>query len=186
MRRRTKRLSGRLIAPLVLLTAGTGTLTAQDARASDVASPESIVTALYETVQRPPGGRYQWDRLRSLVLPGAWFLPNTEQTDGVARVMSVDDFIAWVDEQTVVGGPDDRGFQEEEIAKTTHRYGDIAQVFSTYQKHYWNDARILGRGINSIQLVWREGRWWVVTVIWDEETGAGPIPGPYLPAARSP
>lgn len=169
------------ILSFVLLAGSPDASAAQAARASDVTSPEAIVTALYETVQRPPGGRYQWDRLRSLVLPQAWFVPNTEQTGGTFRMMTVEEFISWVDGQTTIGGPSDKGFQEEEVFKSVERYGDIAQVFSTYQKHFWNDDQILGRGINSIQLVWREGRWWVVSVIWDEENGGGPIPPRYLP-----
>jgi hypothetical protein len=169
-----------LLLPVAFLAGSPGASAAQAARASDVASPEAIVAAMYETVQRPPGGRYQWDRLRSLVLPQARLIPNTEQTGGTFRVMTVEDFIAWVDENTTIGGPDDKGFQEEEISKSVERYGDIAQVFSTYQKHFWEDAQILGRGINSIQLVWRDGRWWIVSVVWDEENGGGPIPPRYL------
>ncbi len=38
---------------------------------------------------------------------------------------------------TVGGGENDRGFQEEEIARRVVRYGDVAHVLSTYQKHYW-------------------------------------------------
>lgn len=32
-----------------------------------------------------------------------------------------------------------------------------------------------------ITLVWNEGRWWVASIAWDEEVGAGPIPDTYLP-----
>jgi hypothetical protein len=43
---------------------------------------------------------------------------------------------------------------------------------------------VLGRGINSIQMVRKDGRWWITSIIWDEETGAGPVPAKYLPAKR--
>ena len=98
--------------------------------------------------------------------------PNTEQTAGKPRTMSVEDFISWIASHTVVGGENDRGFQEEEIARPVVRYGDVAHVLNTYQKHYWGDTRILGRGINSIQLVFSDGRWWILSVAWDEESGA--------------
>ena len=64
------------------------------------------------------------------------------------------------------------------------QYGDIAHVMSTYEKHRWGDTTVAGRGINSIQLVRKDNRWWVTSIIWDEETGAGPVPAKYLPARR--
>ena len=151
------------------------------ARPADVASPAAIVTALYESVQRAPGATFPWERFRSLFIPNATLIPNLEQTGGTPRVLDVQGFIDWVDANSTIGGQDDKGFAEEEIANVTERYGDIAHVFSTYQKHFWGDTTILGRGINAIQLLQRDGRWWVVSVVWDEETGAGPIPARYLP-----
>ena len=118
--------------------------------------------------------------MRTLFHPEARLLPNTEQTGGEPRTLSVEDFISWVDSQTVIGGESDRGFQEEQIARRVVKYGDVAHVLSTYQKHYWGETRILGRGINSIQLVLSAGRWWIFGLVWDEEAGAGPIPDEFL------
>lgn len=150
-------------------------------RPEDVASPEAAILAAYASIARAPGEDYDWDRFRSLHLPGALLLPNTEQTDGQPRVLSVQDFIDWIDGVTTVGGEGDQGFAEEQVHITLQRYGDIAQAMSTYQKHFWGDDEILGRGINSFNLVFREGRWWIVSIVWDEENGAGPIPADYLP-----
>jgi hypothetical protein len=166
-----------LVAPLLTASAQAQTNAAVPA---DVASPEAIVLALYETVQREPGENYDWPRMRTLFLPTAAMIPAVEQTGGEFRVLTVQDFVDWIDAGTVVGGANDRGFQEEQIAQRVERFGDIAQVFSTYQKHFWGDSNILGRGINSIQLVNKDGRWWIVSVIWDEERGAGPLPARYL------
>lgn len=148
---------------------------------ADVASPEAIVEALYASINRAPGENFDWDRMRSLYIPEATMIPSLEQTGGEFRVLTVEDFIEWVDEGTVVGGPNDRGFLEEGVANRIERYGDIAQVFSTYQKRFWDEEEILGRGVNAIQLVNYDDRWWVVSVVWDEEVGAGPLPERYLP-----
>ncbi len=154
---------------------------AQEAAPEDVASPEAIVAATYESIQRAPGENYDWPRFRSLFIPEARLIPNKEQTGGQFRVLSPQDFIDWADSATTIGGPNDRGFSESEIHSKVERYGDIAHVFSTYQKHFWNDERVLGRGINTFQLVYHADRWWVVGIVWDEPTGAGPIPDQYLP-----
>ena len=153
------------------------------AAAEDVATPEAIVTAAYDALARAPGAPFQWDRFRSLLLDDATLIPNTEQNGGAFRAFSPEAWIesidAWYAEHVPIGSPQDRGFQEEAVHTVVHRYGDVAQAFSTYQKHFWEDDRILGRGINSFQLVQHDGRWWIVSIVWDEETGAGPIPGQY-------
>jgi hypothetical protein len=108
-------------------------------------------------------------------------IPSTEQQEGRFVFLSVDDFTEWADGVSDIGGPEDQGFAEEEITRRVERFGDVAQVFSTYQAHLWDDEEILARGINAITLVWNEGRWWVASIAWDEEVGAGPIPDNYLP-----
>lgn len=170
-----------MLRPLVLLALlVAGTAAAQpDPRPADVASPEAIVAAAYETIQRAPGEPFDWERFESLYLPEARLIPNTEQTGGTFTVYTPAEFAAMVDAHTTIGGPNDRGFAEEEIYHVVHRYGDIAHVFSTYQKHFWDDE-ILGRGINSFQLVFHDDRWWIAGAVWDEESGAGPLPPAYL------
>ncbi|MDX1545953.1 MAG: hypothetical protein R3247_03145 [Rhodothermales bacterium] len=172
-----------LVAMLFFLSLPADTR-AQDAAPDDVASPEAIVTAAYAALVRAPGEPFQWDRFRTLFLPEATLIPNTEQTGGVFRVHSPESFIEWIDgwyaEHAPIGGPDDKGFAEEAIHNEVRRYGDVAQVFSTYQKRFFDDDTVLGRGINSFQLVRRDGRWWIVSIVWDEENGAGPIPEEFL------
>ena len=156
-----------------------------DPQPEDVANIDAIVAATYAAISHAPGEYFQWDRWRSLFLPGALLVPNEEQTGGELRPMTVDDFVTWVDEwyaeNAPAGGQDDKGFEEAQIHSTVQRYGDIAHVMSTYARRYWGGEETLGRGINSIQLVHRDGRWWIAGVVWDEEDGAGPIPAEYLP-----
>lgn len=154
--------------------------------AEDVSSPEAVVAAVYEEIARRPGDNFNWNQGTSLYLPSARLYPSTEQTGGKFQPMSVEDFRRWVDKshaESLASGQEDKGFQEEQIHAIVHRYGDIAHVMSTYQKHFWDSDDILGRGINSFQLVFQEGRWWVASITWDEEIGAGPIPAEYLPGS---
>ena len=151
-----------------------------EADPDDVDSVESIVRAAYEAIQRAPGEDFDWDRFRTLFVPQATLIPNAEQSPGgTFTVYSPESFITTMDSYTTVGGPSDRGFAEEGVHLEVHRYGDVAQAFSTYQKHFWGDDRILGRGINSFQLVYHADRWWIASIAWDEENGAGPIPAEY-------
>ena len=59
-------------------------------------------------------------------------------------------------------------------------YGDIAQVFSTYEsRHAEADAKPFQRGINSFQLLFDGHRWWVVTIYWQGERLDLPLPKQY-------
>jgi hypothetical protein len=157
---------------------------AVDPRPEDVASPEAIVAAAYESLERQPGDNIDWDRFRSLHLPAAVLIPNTEQTGGQFRVLSVDGFIDWVDgfnAQIPIGSENDRGFIEGQIHAVRDDYGDVVHIMSTYEKWFPDSDESLGRGVNSFQIVYGDGRWWIASIAWDEENGAGPIPAKYLP-----
>ncbi|MEM6287951.1 MAG: hypothetical protein AAF845_12410 [Bacteroidota bacterium] len=153
---------------------------AQEANPADVASPEAIVAAVYASLDRAPGEDHDWDRFLTLYHPDARLLPNPEQMNGAERVFTpreyADYYINLYASVDFLGSPNDQGFSEAQVHHVTHRFGDVATVFSTYEKSIYQGEEMLGRGINSFQLVFREGRWWVVSVAWDEEDGAGPVP----------
>jgi hypothetical protein len=75
------------------------------------------------------------------------------------------------------------GFFEREIARRTDCFGNICQVFSTYEsRHAASDATPFQRGINSIQLLRDGNRWWIASVVWDVERPDNPIPAQYSSA----
>lgn len=172
---------GAVLAVMVIVPA---TLVAQEyPLAEDVATPEAAIAAAYESIAREPGGEHNWDRFRSLHLPQAILISNVEQTGGEFRVMGLEDFITWAQSYTdqISGTEQDRGFVEAGIHNVKNRYGDVVSVMSTYEKRFYDDEQVLGRGVNAFSLVHHDGRWWIVSIIWDEENGAGPIPEKYLP-----
>ena len=148
-----------------------------DPRPEDVSSPEAIVKAMYETISGPAGQR-NWQRERSLFLPGARLIPIGKRihgNDGL-QVLTVDE---WIDDVSEFFAGND--FWESEITSHVDRFGNMAQVFSTYEARDREDGAPIGRGINSIQLLFDEGRWWIVSVMWDNETRENPIPGEFTP-----
>ena len=148
-----------------------------DPRPEDVSSPEAIVKAMYDTISGPAGER-NWQRERSLFLPGARLIPIGKRihgNDGL-RVLTVDE---WIDDVSEFFAEND--FWESEITSHVDRFGNMAQVFSTYEARDREDGAPIGRGINSIQLVFDEERWWIVSVMWDNESRDNPIPGEFTP-----
>ena len=74
------------------------------------------------------------------------------------------------------------GFFERSIHNELQQFGNIAQVWSTYEsRHNLDDPKPFARGINSIQLLKDGDRYWIVTILWDSELPNKPIPGKYLP-----
>lgn len=152
--------------------------TAIAARSADVRSQDAILAALYDVISGPAGQRRDWDRMRSLFVPGARLIPAVYRLDSAAtlRMWSVEQYIA-------EAGPrlEASGFFEREIARRTEQYGGVTHVFSTYDsKRTLADPKPFARGINSIQLFFDGQRWWVVTVFWEGERPVNPIPARYL------
>ena len=155
------------------------TATMPAAKPADVQSVDAILTALYDVISGPAGQKRDWDRMRSLFIPGARLVPTSKTPDGQAqhRVWTVEEYI------TQAGaGLEKNGFFERELSRTTETFGHITHAFSSYEsKRTAQDAKPFSRGINSIQLLNDGKRWYVVTIFWDSERPDNPIPAKYLP-----
>lgn len=148
---------------------------------ADVATPETIVAALYAVISGDRGVARDWDRFRALFHPTARLMPSGLNAQGVGVVRSItpDEYITR-SEPFLVG----EGFHEREIARRSERFGRIVHVWTTYESlHALSDAQPFARGINSIQLFHDGSRWWILSVYWQGETPAEPIPPEYLPSA---
>lgn len=166
-------LTAALVGPAVPLAAQ-GTLAADPA---DVESVDAIISALYNVISGPAGQERDWNRFRSLFLPGAHLVPTLLTPDGSIR------YVVWSPEDYVTrAGPqlEEIGFFEAEIGRVAERFGNIAHIFSTYESRLDEDADPVQRGINSIQLFWDGNRWWMVNILWDLEREGREIPERYL------
>ncbi|HEY6331185.1 MAG TPA: hypothetical protein VI756_17795, partial [Blastocatellia bacterium] len=121
------------------------------ARPSDVESMDSIMHAVYDVISGGAGQKRDWDRMRSLFGPGAHLIAVGSDKKGgyVVRMVDIDGYI-----NRAAPYFEKEGFFEKESARRTEAYGQIAQVFSTYEsRHTASDAEPFERGINSFQLM---------------------------------
>jgi hypothetical protein len=167
----------RIILVLLALVVLAGPASAQQpapasARPSDVATIEAILAAVYDAISGPAGAPRDWDRFRSLFVPEARLIP----IGRAPRSLTVDGWIEGADAYFR-----ENPFYEGEIARVVETYGHLAHVFSTYVSRRAPAAEPFDRGINSFQLYHDGTRWWVMTIMWDNEANAGPIPERYLP-----
>lgn len=156
---------------------------AREANPADVSSIDAIMKAVYEVISGDAGVKRDWDRFRTLFHPSARLIPtgkNPQTGVVVSRALTAEDYITR-------SGPvlEKDGFFEKETARHTDLYGNIAQVFSTYEaRRKTSDEKPFLRGINSFQLMNDGKRWWVVTIFWQAETPENPIPKKFLKSKK--
>ncbi len=149
------------------------------AKPEDVKSPEAIVAAVYNVISGGKGEARDWDRMRSLFIPDARLIPSSPGKDGHtdAIILTIDGYIARSN-----GRMTSAGFFEHSIHNETQQFGNIVQIWSTYEsRHNLDDPTPFARGINSFQLLKDGDRYWVVNIFWDAESPTNPIPAKYLP-----
>jgi len=145
--------------------------------AADVQSVDAILTAMYAVISGPAGPR-DWDRERNLFHPEARMMrgmpagsdPEPGDTPGL-RIMSVTDF-------SDRNGPRflTEDFYEVETGRQEFRFGRWVHAVSAYLSSRSPTAEPFARGINSVQLWFDGGRWWIMSVLWDWEGDGVSIP----------
>lgn len=143
---------------------------------------DAIIEANYECLGGEPGEPRNWELYKYLFHPeGKLIRYEKDFTDGVLRpqFLSPDDYINgignWIETKRKTG------FYEDEAHKVVDVFGNIAQVFSTYQSYHSKDDEVpYTRGINSFQLLYHKERWWILSLFWQRETDELPIPEKYL------
>ncbi len=145
----------------------------------NVKTLDSTLESLYAVISGEKGIERNWKLFKYLFQKGAKLIPSWKDKEGVYKVryMTPDDYIKGSGKWLV-----ENGFFEKEMYRTTNTFGNITQVFSTYEsfKSEADEAPFM-RGINSIQLLNDGERWWVINIYWTQESEENPIPANYLP-----
>ncbi len=143
---------------------------------TDFTSVDAAVKAIYQTISFRKGEEPNWNRFRALFSPDAPLIRITPE--GVIK-MDIEGFILSFSERIRKGVI--RSFNEAEISRKTDAFGGIAQVFSIYVKNINpDDSESSVRGINCIQLYSDGQRWWISSLVWEDERPDNRIPQKYL------
>src|SRR5437588_6930920 len=97
----------------------------------DVKSIDGIIAAIYDVISGPAGQKRDWERERSLFIPGARLIPTATMpgktdVDLAPLMLDVDGYIERVEPIFAKSG-----FYEKEIARRVEQFGRMAQVWST-------------------------------------------------------
>lgn len=131
---------------------------------------DAILRAVYDVISGPAGDR-DWNRFRSLFIPEARLTSAQKQKDGSVFLADVEGYVKGAGNYFKT-----HAFYESAISNQVQKFGNVAQVFSSYESRNAPNEKPFARGVNSIQLFNDGTRWWVVSILWDEETPANPLP----------
>ena len=141
-------------------------------------SPEWPLKRLYELISGPCDYERPWDELASLFLPGARIRTQlkTSEATKIACDWSVAEFATAAAEYYRR-----QGFWDKEVASVTETFGDIAHIMSVYESRLEGpEAAPSYSGVNSVQLLRRDGKWSIASVVFQLENPCLPIPAHYL------
>jgi hypothetical protein len=168
--------------PVGTLTAHPGWPVLKDPRDAD--SVDHLVASLYDVISGSAGKR-DWDRFRALFLPDGRIgvvvpdIPATKAapaSKGDAIFLTPDMYAQRDDAYFKTNA-----FFERSLENRVEEFGNLIHVWSTYEsRHLENDRHPFTRGINSIQIVHCRGRFWIASVLFDEERSGLTLPEKYL------
>jgi hypothetical protein len=151
------------------------------------ASVDAVIAGLYESVSHGNDAEPKWELMRQVFLPVGQLIPPKRPNEDRFTVLDVDGFQERVRKGTAAAKAkgDPTSFFEKEVARQQDCFGNVCQIFSTYEaRRDPSDAKPFVSGINSIQLVRDESGWHIASVIWDVERPDNPIPPQYAPKAK--
>jgi hypothetical protein len=151
----------------------------------DVDTVDHVIGALYNVVSGPAGAPRNWNRFRSLFLPTGRLgvvrsaTPSKDGKPGFAGdvvTLSPDTYVEHDTPYFVKNS-----FYERSVANRVETFGNLTSVWSTFEsRHEMKDPKPFQRGINSVQLVKAQGRYWIANIVWEDEHDGLTLPQQYV------
>ena len=143
-----------------------------DQYTDDVRSIDAIVDAYYDVISGASTDPWQYDRDAFLHAPNAIITRVLE--DGSTEIHSLaEEYIPYL-----LAPKED--IYEVELGREVTQFGQIAQVWSAYELRTDTAVATGMRGVNSIQLHFDQGRWWITSWLTQNESEENPIPNNLL------
>ncbi|UKJ07394.1 nuclear transport factor 2 family protein [Solitalea lacus] len=139
---------------------------------------DKVLKGLYASISGPAAQQRDTALIKSFFVPEARLIPVfvNKENKTARRTLSVAQYLEGLGKLTK-----DQGFFEKEVSRKTDIFGNMAQVFSTYESfHKLDEEKPFQRGINSLQLMFDGQQWKILNITWNAETPENPIPGRYL------
>lgn len=149
----------------------------KQAEAGPFSTIDNLISRMYQVISSESVGNRNWDVFRKLFRSEARINALGKDHRGQERYISltVEDYIRGAEASF-----QKQSLKEQEIGRIVEEYGDMVHVFSAYETKDITSEKVLQRGINSIQLIFREERYWIVSLLFNPETKENPISDRHL------
>lgn len=133
-----------------------------------------VVEDLYTFVSVKKGEAHNWDKVRNLFIPEANILLRTTRTSSTLFDLDgfIADFVKFVSDYKIIN----TGFTERIVSKEIFEYGDIAHILVLYEVNIPVEGFKPQLGIDSIQLIRKDGEWKIFSIVNEV-----PAPGQEIP-----
>ena len=84
----------------------------------------------------------------------------------------VGDFVAFIERANV----EETGFAETIVRTRPMVFGDIAHILVLYEVEIPGSGRGPQQGVDSFQLIRKDGRWWIVSIVNEIPMADRPVP----------
>jgi hypothetical protein len=143
-----------------------------DKYGKDVKSIEAIIDAYYEVISGSSEDAWQFERDKFLHAANAVIIRLDDE--GNAEFNSLEA------EYIPMGLNPREDFYEIELKREVRHFGNIAQVWSAFEIRTNPEIPTAIRGLNSIQLHYEKGRWYIDSWTLQMESGENPLVQEFL------
>ncbi len=147
-------------------------------------SPDGLIDALYKSVTFGPGEECDFKMMEQIFLPGATFIMPPGRGEK-RKIGHLKDFFA--DWRRFLSDPNTKeplakyGFNENIVNRRTDHFGEIAHSYVVFEVRFDPESRNpLGVGVDSIQMIRIDGRWWVSSINTQFARPNSPLPKRFL------
>jgi len=137
-------------------------------------SAEGVVKELYRLVCVPVGGNTDWEQVRKLFIPEAVIVLRVSKDASTTFSVQtwIDDFVAY----NIKAKSSERGFEEKIVRMKATEFRDIAHILVLYEARMLDWSKPASPGVDSIELIRKDGRWWIAAITNDLPNDEHPIP----------
>ena len=135
---------------------------------------DGVVRELYRLVTIAVGDSTDWEQVRNLFIPEAVIVLRVSKDASSTFSLQgwIDDFVAWDAKARV----SERGFEERITRLEPMVFRDIAHVLVCYEARVLDSPKPPTVGVDSIELIRKDGRWWIAAITNDLPNAEHPLP----------
>ena len=140
----------------------------------ELQSAEGVVRELYRLICVPVGGTTDWEKVRALFIPEAVIVLRVSKDAFSTFTVQgwIDDFVSFNEKAR----SSERGFEEKIVRMSPMVFRDIAHVLVLYEARMLDWSKPAQPGVDSVELVRKDGRWWIAAITNDIPNEEHPVP----------